>query len=207
MKESKDVRIKKRVKVNFKIEVKTGLHIGGSKGIYGIGGVDSPVIKNPLNNEPIIPGSSIKGKVRMLLEVMKTSQEEINRINEAFGPKNAKENNPMTRVIFRDLMLTKESREMLQDTLGEGFFTEIKAENTINRAQGKATAPRFIERVPAGTIFEGEYIVQYLEEDKDDVYENLIDEGLKFLENNYLGGSGSRGYGKIKFTEINKVVL
>lgn len=203
-----DIKVKKRVKVIYEIEVITGLHIGGSKDVYGIGGVDNPVIKNPINNEPIIPGSSIKGKVRMLLELMKKSDDEIRLINEIFGPKkNDKIDNPLTRVIFRDLYLNEKSKKDLQEALGEGFYTEIKAENTIDRTRGVSATPRFIERVPVGTIFTGEYIVQYLEKDKDDLYENLIEDGFKYLENNYLGGSGSRGYGKIAYHQIKKEIL
>ncbi|EAY25754.1 type III-A CRISPR-associated RAMP protein Csm3 [Microscilla marina] len=51
-----------------KIECVTGLHIGGSKEKLEIGGVDSPVLRNPQTRYPYIPGSSIKGKLRYLLE-------------------------------------------------------------------------------------------------------------------------------------------
>jgi len=189
----------KRVVISYELKVKTGLHIGGSKDIYGIGGVDGPVIKNPINNQPIIPGSSIKGKIRMLLESIDSNEGYDQRaIDKAFGPKKDKEDNPLTRVIFRDLELTSESNEELQNSLGKGFFTEIKAENSIDRATGKAQSPRFLERVPAGAVFGGEYIIQYLEEDEEN-FEELINLGFSFLENSFLGGSGSRGYGKVEY--------
>lgn len=195
--ETKKMLIIKRVVISYELKVKTGLHIGGSKVIYGIGGVDGPVIKNPINNQPIIPGSSIKGKIRMLLESIDSNEGYDQRaIDKAFGPK--KDNNPLTRVIFRDLELTSESNEELQNSLGKGFFTEIKAENSINRATGKAQPPRFLERVPAGAVFGGEYIIQYLEEDEEN-FEELINLGFSFLENSFLGGSGSRGYGKVEY--------
>ena len=201
------MKIVKRVVVQYQINVKTGLHIGGSKESYGIGGIDSPVIKNPLTHQPIIPGSSIKGKIRMLLE----SVDNVNNllIKKAFGPlpKDSKEDNPLTRVIFRDLELTKESKEELETKLGRGFFTEIKAENQIDKTTGKAQSPRFLERVPAGAIFEGEFIVQYLDEDKDGELETLIRRGFGYLENNFLGGSGSRGYGKVEYKEISRQEL
>ncbi|HQD92500.1 MAG TPA: type III-A CRISPR-associated RAMP protein Csm3 [Bacilli bacterium] len=199
------MKINKRVKITYRLKVKTGLHIGGSKGVYGIGGLDSPVIKNPVTNEPIIPGSSIKGKVRMLLEVVHPEHQ--NKINKMFGYRQGEQNNnPLSRVIFRDLELTKESKEELSKAL-DGEYTEIKAENTIDRARGTAKSPRFIERVPAGAVFEGEYIVQYLDTDQDNDFEELVKKGFKLLENNYLGGSGSRGYGKVEFEIINQEEL
>ncbi len=198
------MKINKRVKITYRLKVKTGLHIGGSKGVYGIGGLDSPVIKNPVTNEPIIPGSSIKGKVRMLLEVV--HPEDQNKFNKMFGYRQGEQNNPLSRVIFRDLELTKESKEELSKAL-DGEYTEIKAENTIDRARGTAKSPRFIERVPAGAVFEGEYIVQYLNTDQDNDFEELVKKGFKLLENNYLGGSGSRGYGKVEFEIINQEEL
>ena len=198
------MKINKRVKITYRLKVKTGLHIGGSKGVYGIGGLDSPVIKNPVTNEPIIPGSSIKGKVRMLLEVVHPEHQ--NEFNKMFGYRQGEQNNPLSRVIFRDLELTKESKEELSKAL-DGEYTEIKAENTIDRARGTAKSPRFIERVPAGAVFEGEYIVQYLDTDQDNDFEELVKKGFKLLENNYLGGSGSRGYGKVEFEIINQEEL
>lgn len=203
------MKINKRVKITYRLKVKTGLHIGGSKGVYGIGGLDSPVIKNPVTNEPIIPGSSIKGKVRMLLEAVHPEHQ--NEFNKMFGyregeHREGEQNNPLSRVIFRDLELTKESKEELSKAL-DGEYTEIKAENTIDRARGTAKSPRFIERVPAGAVFEGEYIVQYLDTDQDNDFEELVKKGFKLLENNYLGGSGSRGYGKVEFEIINQEEL
>lgn len=198
------MKINKRVKITYRLKVKTGLHIGGSKGVYGIGGLDSPVIKNPVTNEPIIPGSSIKGKIRMLLEVVHPEHQ--NKFNKMFGYRQGEQNNPLSRVIFRDLELTKESKEELSKAL-DGEYTEIKAENTIDRARGTAKSPRFIERVPAGAVFEGEYIVQYLNTDQDNDFEELVKKGFKLLENNYLGGSGSRGYGKVEFEIINQEEL
>lgn len=187
--------------LKFELKLETGLHIGGNKDNYGIGGIDSPVIKNPLNNQPIIPGSSLKGKIRMLLEIVDdefySASANQNLIIKMFGPKSDREkiDGNITRVIFRDLSLTEESVKELETKLGSGFYTEIKAENTINKIKCKAT-PRFQERVPAGAVFEGECIIQYQDIDTEIVKETLI-KGFKLLENNYLGGSGSRGYGKV----------
>lgn len=187
--------------LKYELKLETGLHIGGNKDNYGIGGVDSPVIKNPLNNQPIIPGSSLKGKIRMLMETIETNDyaasdhEDI--VKKMFGPKSdkEKENGNITRVIFRDLTLKNESVIELESKLGTGFYTEIKAENSIDPIKCRAN-PRFQERVPAGAIFEGECIIQY--QDIDDAnLEEILKCGFNLLEKNYLGGSGSRGYGKV----------
>ena len=140
-------------------------------------------------------------EIRMLMETVET--EEYSAANykkeviQLFGPKNDEQkiDASITRVIFRDLTLTSESIQELENKLGTGFYTEIKAENSIDRIKNKSN-PRFQERVPAGAVFGGECIIQY--QDKDDVdLEFILKEGFKLLENNYLGGSGSRGYGKV----------
>ena len=198
---AKDIIIDEIYVLKYELKLETGLHIGGNKDNYGIGGVDSPVIKNPLTNEPIIPGSSLKGKIRMLMEVVECENYKASKYTEEviqmFGAKNdnQKEDGSITRVIFRDLSLTKESKLELESKLGDGFFTEIKAENSIDRIKCKSN-PRFQERVPAGAVFEGECIIQYQAGDKYD-YEDILKKGFKLLEQNYLGGSGSRGYGKV----------
>lgn len=197
----KEITINNIKVLKFELKLETGLHIGGNKENYGIGGIDSPVIKNPITNEPIIPGSSLKGKIRMLMEIVenqdyKYSENKIS-IERMFGYKKDenKEECSLTRVIFRDLTLTEESKKELEEKLGEGFYTEIKAENTIDKIKSKAM-PRFLERVPAGAIFSGECIINFQKEDCED-YEILLKQGFSLLENNYLGGNGSRGYGKV----------
>lgn len=203
---TKDIQIINTIILKYNVQLETGLHIGGNKDNYGIGGIDSPVIKNPLNNQPIIPGSSLKGKIRMLMEVVETDEysAHINKKNviNMFGAREEKdkEDSSITRIIFRDLVLTNESVRELESKLGEGFYTEIKAENSIDRIKGKSN-PRFQERIPAGAVFEGECIIQYQSNDNVD-YLNLLKVGFKLLENNYLGGSGSRGYGKITINFI-----
>jgi CRISPR-associated protein Csm3 len=77
-------------------------------------------------------------------------------------------------------------------------FTEIKAENSINRIKGTAEAPRFFERVPAGAEFNIEFIINIFEGDDENALLQTFKNGIKLLENDYLGGSGSRGYGQVK---------
>ena len=201
------MKISRRYLIKYTVKVATGMHIGGSKESYGIGGVDSPVIKNPFTNEPIIPGSSIKGKIRMLLETVEESLTKFDEdlIEKAFGylkTKDIPENN-ITRILFRDLFLSEESKKEIQKRLGKGFFTEVKAENRIDRLKGTAESPRFIERVPAGAIFEGECVVQELENDEHEIYNKLLRNGFDLLENSALGASGSRGYGKVEINVIS----
>lgn len=189
--------ITNRKVMKYELKVETGLHIGGSKEIYGIGGIDTPVIKNPFTNQPIIPGSSIKGKMRMLLE--NVQDEEYNcdnhkdSIDKMFGSES--QDGSLTRIIFRDLRLTETSAQQLQEKLGTGFYTEVKAENKLMNEN--VAKPRFIERVPAGAIFEGECIIQETNEDTYEDFETLLKEGFQLLEKSYLGANGSRGYGKI----------
>ncbi|OUO70658.1 type III-A CRISPR-associated RAMP protein Csm3 [Thomasclavelia spiroformis] len=202
--------------LNIKLELLSGLYIGGNDSGFDIGGADSDVIRNPLTNEPYIPGSSLKGKLKSLLKyhikevdiiekdiIFKDSN--ITNIFEPIDEGNVK----ITRAIFRDLTLTKESKEELQNILGIGCFTEIKAENKVNPISGKSDSPRFIERVPAGAMFEGEIVLNVFDGDNKEIMMENIKKSLKLLEMNYLGGNGTRGYGRVKveFDEFKEVNL
>ena len=190
--------ISERKLIEYEVELCTGLHIGGNKESYGIGGIDSPVIKDPLTNKPIIPGSSIKGKIRMSLTHIDVENHNLDEIDKAVG--SSDKDIGLTRIIFRDLFLTEDSAKELENRLGKGFYTEVKAENKIDNLKAM---PRFIERVPAGAKFHGECIVQKLDEDKEDFFE-LLKRGFELLKNSALGGSGSRGYGKVNITIKNE---
>ena len=223
------------------IELVTGLHIGGLKETVEIGGTDNPVIYGWIVREdkkipekvPIIPGSSLKGKIRALLELkyadkIITKDEYANLEEEekkkyikvgddnyilyesdkaklipilfGVGAKEAESTFSKTRLVFRDCTPTEETLAFWDSKENILYGTEIKPENTISRITGMAT-PRFFERVPAGSKFKFEVILSIYEEDKERIKEmvDLFIEGLRLLEDNYLGGSGSRGYGKIKF--------
>jgi len=203
-----------------KIKCVTGMHIGGSKEKLEIGGLDSPVIRNPLTKEPYIPGSSIKGKLRHLLEYITGSldqnaselgdvstAEEIVRI---FGiGADEKETDRLkklgpTRIIVRDALPDKNTLDMWDKMDSDLDMTEYKPENTIDRITSAAN-PRFIERVVAGSKFDFEIIYSVYqmsaEENMTDTNADLknILLALRLLENSTLGKSGSRGYGKIQF--------
>lgn len=204
-------------KVTFDLELMTGLHIGGSSDTFDIGGADSTVIKNPLTHEPYIPGSSIKGKLRSLLtqkygkfnekekDIVFEDDEEGKTMRNLFEPVDyGNDSIQVSKAIFRDALLTDESRANLEKHLGSGVYTEIKAENKISllkgkaERKGKAEGPRFIERVPAGAVFGGEILLQVFDEDKEECFKAKLKEAINMLELNYLGAGGTRGYGKVK---------
>ncbi|GJM48398.1 type III-A CRISPR-associated RAMP protein Csm3 [Weissella soli] len=189
-----------KVKITGLIELETGLHIGGSSAFAAIGATDSPVIKDPLTNLPIIPGSTLKGKVRSLLarafneRTAEKPHQDTESIRRLFGDSESDEYK-IGRLIFRDAHLTN-ADELTNK--GARTLTEVKFENTIDRITAMAN-PRQIERAIRGSQFKFELIYDVQEET--DVPEDidLIVSGLQLLELDYLGGSGSRGYGKVDF--------
>lgn len=200
-------RLVKKIKIETTIELLTGLHIGGSKDNVEIGGIDTPVIKlASKQNKPYIPGSSLKGKMRCLLEQSEGSTKVggIDVINNLFGfaptEKDDKRESRPSKVIFRDAMLTEQSANELRACENLDMpYTENKFENVIDRVRGVAEHPRQIERVPAGSKFNLEMVVNVWDDDKEDNLMDLLKKAINMLENDYLGGSGSRGYGQIKF--------
>ena len=204
----------KKIKIQTSITLMTGLHIGGSSDNVEIGGIDNPVIKLATRgNEPYIPGSSLKGKMRCLLEqAAGASQVGMDKsVNNLFGiteNKTLKTGNQPSKLIVRDAMLSNESKEALLacDNL-DMPYTENKWENVIDRTKGVAEHPRQSERVPAGAVFNAEFVLNVWDDDKENELMELFMKGIKLLENDYLGGSGSRGYGQIKFGEFIKTEL
>jgi CRISPR-associated protein Csm3 len=188
------------------ITLETGMHIGGAKTALDIGGLDLPVIKTP-KGVPYIPGSSLKGKIRTLLakkEGYLDIENDSDILRKMFGglevkgPKKAQE---ITRLIFRDAYLDVEKFKQdfpEKEVKLETEFSEVKTENKINRKTGKAEHPRTIERVPAGAVFHFEIILDKYDTDNSDEFEAKLKEGFALLEKDYLGGSGTRGYGKVK---------
>lgn len=211
------------VTLKGQVLLKSGLHIGAGDLEMHIGGTDNPVVKNVHSNEPYIPGSSLKGKVRSLLEmrsglmaetkgtpvgksilkkdISEQAKNEARKIMKIFGSSGAdvEENDDIgpTRASFADCYLSAESRTLANEN--NLPLTEVKSENSINRISGTAVNPRFTERVLAGLSFDFSITLKELDIDSDD---NLIDfllQGLKLLEYDALGGSGSRGYGRVEF--------
>lgn len=216
-----NLKLKEIKKLEGTITLMSGLHIGSGNMEMHIGGTDSPVIKHPHTLEPYIPGSSLKGKVRSLLEMASglmihteggvvstkilgklsgNDRADAEAIIKIFGSGgDDKEENAdigPTRVSFADCYLDKEWKKQAQTNRWQ--LTEVKSENRIDRIKGTAEHPRFIERVPEGTKFNFMLTFKVLNDGDDDLFEMLL-KGLKLLGMDALGGSGSRGYGRIKF--------
>ena len=228
-------KFKKNIIVRGEIELKTGLHIGGLKETVEIGGIDNPVITTYANIDgtlqkiPYIPGSTLKGKMRALLELayaeispeqgycqsgyiqvgnscIKYEKDEAKDILKLFGKpaKSGSEEENISRLIFRDALPTKETIEAWSKHSEIVGGTEVKAENTVNRINSVAM-PRFFERIPASSRFQFEIVLTIYEGDNEDNLKKMLIDGLRRLENSYIGGMGSRGYGKIDFN-ISSVV-
>lgn len=198
-----------KLEITGKIEVLTGMHIGGSKEFSAIGAVDSPVIRDTYSNLPFIPGSTLKGKLRYLLQEKygekakderTTHNDDDIRVKRLFGASNDKSGEePMkSRLYFSDSFISNE--ESLKK-IGLDEMTEVKFENTINRFTAIAN-PRQIERVIRGVEFDMSII--YNAEIDSEVEEDIkhLKEAFTLLEYDYLGGSGSRGYGKVKIKDL-----
>ena len=200
-------KLVKKILVSTKLTVVTGLHIGGSKDSVEIGGIDNPVIKVATRkNQPYIPGSSLKGKMRCLLEQVNgaTAVGKSEIVNNLFGYAS---NNQPSKLIVRDAYLSNDSVNKLIAASLDMPYTENKYENTIDRVKGKAEHPRQSERVPAGAEFEVEMVINVWDNDNADELKQLLRQGIALIENDYLGSSGSRGYGQVKFGELNFVEL
>jgi CRISPR-associated protein Csm3 len=221
------------------LEAKTGLHIGAEKNTVEIGGIDNPVVRCVLRDrEPYIPGSSLKGKLRALLQIAYGEADEKQKPNSAicqlFGaadgqidkkdfdnlpPDNyIKKNNlyvdtknesdsikllgHRSRLIVRDAYLTEESKDQLIKANEAGFtdmpFTELKMENKIDRIRGVAEHPRAQERIPAQTKFDVEFVINIYENDDEQLLKDTFTKAIELLNNDYLGGSGTRGYGQVE---------
>lgn len=202
-------RLVKKIKIQTSITLVTGLHIGGSSDNVEIGGIDNPVIKLATKeNQPYIPGSSLKGKMRCLLEQTAGASKVglDNQVNNLFGiteNKSLQTGNQPSKLIVRDAMLTDESKKALLECDNLDMpYTENKWENVIDRIKGVAEHPRQSERVPAGAVFNAEFIINVWDDDNEKELLELFNKGIRLLENDYIGGSGSRGYGQIKFGEL-----
>lgn len=218
------MEFKGNIILSGKIKCDTGLHIGGNVETFEIGGIDSPVIRDPDSQYPYIPGSSLKGKMRFLLEWEK------GKIDEENGkPHNCEEEEKAkscpvcrvfglsadkdikigpTRLIVRDAYPTEETTNMWEGLDTGLLYTEWKKENNIDRVTSMAS-PRDIERVPKGSEFNFEMIYSIFDigdKGQEDI-ENFknVEAVRSLLEDSVLGGSGSRGSGEISFSDIKKI--
>lgn len=223
-----------RIFLEGNIRTKTGLHIGAGRGAMTIGGLDNPVIRDAITQEPYIPASTIRGKMRSLLEKhyaknLNHSIQEVNihvckKMVEKEGKKEwvadvegyercevcpifgvpAEFGVEPTRLIIRDVFLTEESKNKLRDPTVKTdlLYTEVKWEAAIDRITSKAV-PRPIERIPPEVLFGPLEMVFNVFERKDiDRFEHVL-EGMQIVEDDYLGGLGSRGSGKVSFESLS----
>lgn len=201
------------------LEVVTGLRIGASQDTMEISGLDNPIIRNPANAEPFLPGSSIRGRMRSLAEWYfgevpengdvtrprtgsKTAH--VFGVPAQQGKVDGAAQGP-TRLIVRDAPLSEESRRRFRD---EGKpITEVKSENSINRITAMAN-PRPMERVLPGVTFDLEFVYRVFDFEGDggqrdrEMFEKVFLTALALLEADALGGGASRGNGKIKLNNL-----
>jgi CRISPR-associated protein Csm3 len=206
-----------------KIRVVTGLRIGANQETMEISGLDNPILRNPRNAEPYIPGSSLKGKMRSLAEwyydeippygeVTKVDPAKAPKTSSVFGMSASKResDNPNfrrgpTRLIVRDAHLSQGSRE---ENRNGRVITEVKSENSINRYTSVAN-PRPIERVTPDVLFDLDIVYRIFSIDGDqgqgdrDHFESVVLLALRLVEIDALGGGGSRGNGKVKFENLH----
>jgi CRISPR-associated protein Csm3 len=225
----KQIKLKGRIFLTCDLQAETGLHIGGSDTGIEIGGVDKTVIRDPLTNRPYVPGSSLKGKVRSLLEKYKgldqnqpIGQGRIHSCEDedeyrtcpvcrVFGVPGERDFATPTRLVVRDVQLTNESADRLMEAHTDLPYTEVKTEVSIDRVTSAAN-PRQMERVPAGSTFSPlEFVYSVYDGDDCDPRQDVdqlkhLIEGLQLLEDDYLGGLGSRGSGKVTLRNIKVAV-
>lgn len=226
-----DIKLIGRTRITGRIVLQSGLHIGAGKDTIEIGGIDNPVIKHPHTREPYIPGSSLKGKLRFLLEWAfqpvygcvhadgrpwgsddRQKYRPDDPVLRIFGTSARREVWPAgpTRLVVRDAFLNDDWRKTV---LARGLsFTEDKTEVVIDRIQGKAydkIGPRQTERVPSGAEFDMEMAFRLYDTGDGGEWDrkclNWLLAGLHLLEQDALGGSGSRGYGRVRFDGLEAI--
>jgi CRISPR-associated protein Csm3 len=215
-----------KIIITGEIEALTGLHIGGAAAGLDIGGVDNPVLRHPLTREPYVPGSSLRGKMRCLMDRhlgtalnKHIGQATIHECNDAhsyatcvvckiFGLPGERNFAEPARLLVRDVLLTRASTEALRAIKTGLPFTEIKTEVAIDRITSAAN-PRQNERVPAGAIFGPlEMVYSLYAVNGNGAHADLdrlpqVFKAMELLEDDYLGGYGSRGAGKVRFRNLS----
>ena len=185
------------------LETVTGLHIGTGGSFSAIGAADSPVIRDVRDHLPMIPGSSLKGKLRTLLArkyapQAKNPSMDTEEIQNLFGSTSKRGS-----LLFSDMFLNRERLQELQD-MGINNTAEVKFENSIDRHKAIAN-PRQIERVIRGCLFDVQIICDVKSEEDAIRDLKLLAEGMRLLQLDYLGGNGSRGYGKVIFRDLSVI--
>lgn len=211
-----DIQLKKKIIYTGLITLKTGLHIGGTNAALNIGGPDKFVVRNPINNIPYIPGSSLKGKMRCLVEIANgetnnggPSNNICSKAGALFGTSGDNVKSIPSRLIIRDSELVINNRNGEYGSEGIDFsntdllYTESKTETSIDRVTAIAK-PRTFERVPAGAKFKLNMVLNIFEGENEEELKATLKQAIQLLEDDYLGGHGSRGYGQVKFEGLKE---
>ena len=230
------IQLQGKIFLQGTIRAVTGLHIGGNSDDLEIGGIDNPIIRNAFDRQPYIPGSSLRGKMRGLLDryFNKALNKRVGRdvrvhecetpndynacpICKVFGVAPIRQLSGRTlptRLIVRDTFLDDEALRVLDSADTDTVYAEIKTEVAIDRITSAAT-PRQQERVLAGTTFGPFQMIQsFYTQDQGNLQDQLANEiqlfdtvlkGMELLVDDYLGGSGSRGYGQIAFENLELI--
>ncbi len=210
----KNTKLISKIIITGEIHVMTGLMIGGSSTGLDINSIDKAIIRNPIDQLPFIPGSTLKGKMRSLLELKRNT-------TEGFGEPTQNPEHEAA-ILFGHIQSKNEAAKKAQKELGrtqqpsrlivrdgdllnpENFintdrpYSELKVENSINRITAKAN-PRTFERVPRGGIFKLNMTLNVFDEKEGEAQLALIYECLRLVKDDYLGGGGSRGNGMVNF--------
>ena len=204
------IKLQKKIIYTGTIILKTGLHIGGTNAALNIGGPDKFVVRNPINNIPYIPGSSLKGKMRSLVEIYrgetnggKPTNNPNDKAGALFGVSGDNEQSHASRLIVRDAELDIHACDFSKTDLP---YTESKTEVAIDRVTAKAN-PRTFERVPAGAQFKLGMVLNVFEGEDEEALKTTLKQAIELLQDDYLGGHGSRGYGQVEIkieSEVEK---
>lgn len=212
-------RLIKHIELKATMVVETGLRIGAGGSSLEIGGLDNPIVRHPVTKQPYVPGSSLKGKLRSLIEVSKYRSGNFLEPRPTSGPcgcgecvacwlfgcGDVRNSSEPTRLLFRDSTLLDDSVGQLEPLLSEGvFYSEVKTEVTMDRASGKVgqAGPRSMDRIAAGSKLGFTVTIRVFEGDDENEMQNALKHALRLLEAEGLGGSVSRGYGQVKFEDL-----
>lgn len=196
------IKLVKKIIYTGILTLKTGLHIGGSNSAMNIGGPDKFVVRNSMNGLPYIPGSSLKGKMRALIEISEgcsnISTEPDSASGSLFGVAANSDKGKASRLIVRDCeLITEDPTDKNYNFDNTDLpYTEAKTEASINRATSIAN-PRTFERVPAGAKFKVNMVLNIFEGEVETKLKETLKKAIELLKDDYLGGSGSRGYGQV----------
>lgn len=207
------IKLKKKIIYTGTITLLTGLHIGGTNAALNIGGPDKFVVRNPIDNIPYIPGSSLKGKMRALVEIAngcvsvengaaQASNDPNSVSGKLFGVATGRGNNRPSRLIVRDAKLDVSNEKMFENT--DLPYTESKTEVAIDRVTANSK-PRTFERVPAGAQFKLSMVLNIFEGEDEAELVRTLKSAIELLHDDYLGGNGSRGYGQVEI-KLNESV-